>query len=283
MKPMKNLLVLVVILLVAVSCATQAQVKEIVATSNAAMIDVPDLPQADGDAVDEARLKAAIERIEAIITAHPEQTVLINTLRVRQAMMLTVANKPAAAGIVWNQVTKPTTQRDAALYSLREELVWWFGAAKSFKDEDIERAKRYLANIDAVSKTLPKGANTRAYLETMRAAIALAVANKTNTMLGDTQARRLKKITVSDQMVTDLNHYAAQFDSQDQAWIEANWTATEVFPDVPVSVIRARAELHRLIMAYFKRAQLKKLEEFETMTWQPGWVNERWQAWKEAN
>ena len=283
MKPMKNLLVLVAILFVTVSCATQAQVKEIVATSNAAMIDVPDLPQADGDAVDEARLKAAVERIEAIITAHPEQSVLINTLRVRQAMMLTVANKPSAAGIVWNQVTKPTTQRDAALYSLREELVWWFGAAKSFKDEDIEKGKRYLVNIDAVGKTLPKGSNTRAYLETMRAAIALSVANKTNTMLGDTEARRLKKRAVADQMVASLKHYAAQYDTQDQAWIEANWTGTEAFPDVPVSVVRARAELRRLILAYFKRAQLKKLEEFEPVTWQPGWVNERWQVWKEAN
>ena len=283
MKPMKNVLILVTILFFAVSCVTQTQVKEIVATSNAAMIDVPDLPQADGDAVDEARLKAAVERIETIITAHPEQTVLINTLRVRQAMMLTVANKPEAAGIVWSKVTKPTTQRDTALYSLREELIWWFGAAKAFKDEDIEKGQRYIANIDAVNKTLPKGSNTHAYLETMRAAIALAVANKTNTMLGDSEARRLKKRAVADRMVINLKHYAAQYDTGDQAWIEANWTAAESFPDAPVSVVRARAELRRLMMAYFKRAQLKTLEEFEPVTWQPAWVNERWQAWKASN
>ena len=280
---MKNALILMTILLVAVSCVTQTQVKEIVATSNAAMIDVPALPQADGDAVDEARLNTAVERIETIIAAHPEQTVLINTLRVRQAMMLTVANKPEAAGIVWSKVTKPATQRDEALYSLREKLVWWFGAAKAFKDEDIEKGKQSIASIDAVNKTLPKGSNTRAYLQTMRAAIALAVANKTNTMLGDPEARRVKKRAVADQMVADLKHYTAQYDAQDRRWIEANWTATESFPDVPVSVVRARAELRRLTMAYFKRAQLKKLEEFEPVTWQPGWVNERWQVWKAAN
>ncbi|PQP35057.1 hypothetical protein C6A37_04495 [Desulfobacteraceae bacterium SEEP-SAG9] len=283
MKTMKNVLVIAVVLFAVVSCVTQTQVKEIVATSNAAMVDVPDLPQADSGVVDEAKLMAAIERIETIIATHPNQPVLINTLRMRQAMMLTVANKPRAAKMVWIQVAKPPGQRDAALYTLQEELVWWFGVAKNFKDEDVETGMGYLGKIETVCNVLPKRSNIRDYLETMRAAIGLTIANKTSTMHNDTGKRKLKKKEVADQMVAYLKRFAEQFDESDQVWIKSNWTATEAFPDIPVSVVRARVELRRLMMEYFKRTKVKKLEEFEVVMWQPGWVDAQWQVWKETN
>lgn len=280
MKKIKNVLVISAILLAFVSCVTRSQVKEIVASSNAAMIV---LPQADGGAVDEAKLKAAIERIEAVIAAHPDQTVLVNTLRVRQAMMLTVANKPKAAEIVWSQVTAPPGQRDAALYALRNEMVWWFGAAKNFKDEDIEKGKAYLGNIDNVCNPLPKRSNIRGYFETMHAAIGFAIANKTITMLNDSGKRKIKKKEVAGQMVAHMKRYAEQYDEADQIWIASNWTAAETFPDVSVSVLRARVELRRLMKEYFKLTRRKKLEEFEAVSWQPEWVETRWQAWKNDN
>ena len=283
MKTIKNILVISVILLTIVSCVTQREVKEIVATSNAALVDMPGLPQADGGAVDEAKLKAAIERIETVIAAHPDQTELVNTLRVRQAMMLTVANKPKAAEIVWSQVVKPPGQRDAALYELQEELVWWFAAAKNFKDEDISIGNAYLGNIDNVCDPLPKRSNIRDYLETMRTSIGFAIAKKTNTQLTDEGKRRIKKKEVAGQMVAHMKRYAEQYDEDDQTWIVSNWTDTETFPDVQVSVLRARVELRRLMIEYFKLTKRKKLEEFEAVIWQPEWVDKRWQAWKTAN
>ena len=283
MKIMKNTLVILVVLLASVSCVTQTQVKEIVATSNAAMVDVPDLPQADNNAVDEAKLKAAIEHIETIIATHPDQTVLINTLRLRQAMMLTVANKPQAAKIVWSQVTRPPGQRDEALYDLQEELVWWFSVAKNFQDGHIEPGIEHLKKIKMVCNKLPKRSNIRDYLETMHASIGLSIAYKTSTMDNDEGRRKLKKKKVADQMMAYLKRFAEQFDERDRSWIESNWTATKTFPDVPVSVVRARLELRRLMMAYFKRFKIKNLEEFEAVTWQPEWVNAQWQVWKEDN
>jgi hypothetical protein len=280
MKTIKNLLVILVILLALISCVTQTQVKEIVASSNAAMIV---LPQADGGAVDEAKLKAAIDRIEAVIAAHPDQAVLVNTLRVRQAMMLTVANKPKAAEILWSQVTAPPGQRDAALYDLRNEMIWWFGAAKNFKDEDIEKGEIYLGNIDNVCNPLPKRSNIRGYFETMRAAIGFAIANKTITALSDAGKRKMRKKEVANQMVVHMKRYAGQCDEADRMWIVSNWTATETFPDVSVSVLRTRVEVRRLMMEYFKLTRRKNLQEFEAVTWQPEWVQARWQAWKNDN
>ena len=76
---------------------------------------------------------------------------------------------------------------------------------------------------------------------------------------------------------------AGQYEKADQDWIKANWTATETFPDVPVSVLRARVELRRLMMAYFKQTKRKKLEEFDVVKWQPQWVDDQWTAWKNTN
>lgn len=287
MKTIKNILVISVILLAIVSCATQKQVKEIVASSNAALVDVPGLPQADGGAVDEAKLRAAVERIESVIAAHPDQTVLINTLRMRQAMMLTVAKKPKAAEIVWSKVTPPTGQRDKALYKLRKELVWWFGAAEDFKDKDIKTVedKKYLEKIKEVCNSLPERSNIRDYLETMHAAIGLQIASTLTTVHADAEKRKGQKSAVADKMVEYMERYAGLYDKADKDWIVANWTAIETFPDVPVSVVRARVELRRLMKAYFEVAgkDNQNLEEFEVVTWKPLWVEKQWQVWKIAN
>ncbi len=282
MKAIKNTLVISIILLAFVSCVTQKQVKEIVATSNAAMVV---LPHPDHETADDAKLKDAMERIEAVIAAHPDQAVLVNSLRVRQAMLLTVHNKPNAARIVWEQVTQPPGQRDAALYVLREELVWWFGAAEGFKEGDIDKGKKYLESIKNVCDTLPSRSNIRDYLETMRASIGFVIANETSTFNNDSAIRKKNKQKLAGDMVAYMERYAGQYNEKDQNWLAANWKATEMFSDVPVSALRARIELRRLMLLYFEVAgkDNKKLEEFDELTWRPEWVQVLWKASKQDN
>ncbi len=210
---------------------------------------------------------------------------LVNTLRVRQAMLLTVANKPGAANMVWEQVTRPPGQRDAALYALREALVWWFGAAGNFQDEDIDTGKRYLESIEKICDTLPGRSNIRDYLETMRASIGLSIAVQTNTMNSDRAVQKKNKQNLAGDMVGYMERYAGQYGKNDKDWLEANWKATEMYPDVPVSVLRARIELRRLMLEYFEVAgkDNKHLEEFEEVIWRPDWVQSRWEASKQDN
>ncbi len=282
MKATRNILLAALVLFTTVACITQRQVQEIVATSNAAMVDVPDLPQADGT-VDAKKLDAAVARIESIIASHPNQTVLVNTLRVRQAMLLTVHGKLEAAKIVWSKTSKPTTERDMALYDLRDELVWWFAAAKNFTDGDIQTGNDALTKFATTCEGLTQNSDIRRYLETMRASIGLQIATTTSTVNNDPTARKAKKNAVAADMAAALGRLAKQFDEDDAAWITANWTSSQEFQDVPVAVVRARVELRKLLKAYFKLAKRKKLDEFDPVPWQPDWVKERADAWAAAN
>ena len=94
------------------SCVTAAEVKSIVSDSNAAMVS-PTLDQAGKAASD--GWKAAVERIDKLIANHSDQPALVNTLRVRQAMLLTVHRHPAAKEVWKLAGSEGLNQRDQVL------------------------------------------------------------------------------------------------------------------------------------------------------------------------
>ena len=270
---MKRVILLAALMLLApVACVTERQVKDIVATSNAAMVDVPDLAQ-PGDEPDPERLKQAVARIEALINAHPDQTVLVNTLRVRQAMMLTVHKQFEAAKVAWGKASTPPGQRDAALHERWKDIVWWFEKATTFLDEDIVRGKAALENLDGTCDKLPEKSEVRYYLETMRAMIALQVANKTNTLAGGEVKAKTEQL-----MAGALQRLAARFDEQDAAWIKSKWDVDDP-DDIPIVVLRARVWMRTAMRGYFKVAKTKNMNP----DWAPDWVAERAAALTQAN
>ncbi len=261
MKAARAFLVLALALVLSVGCATKAEVEEIVATSNAAMVDVPDLAQ-HGDTPNPARLKAAVARIEALINAHPDQTVLVNTLRVRQAMMLTVNRQFEAARIAWSQASPPPGQRDRALLERSDEIVWWFENATNFADADLPIGRAAIPRFDATCDALPERSDIRYYLETMRAMVALAVANDTSTLGGDQAIAEVEAL-----MAGSLRRLAQRFDAADQNWVQTNWDQGAP-SEIPIAQLRARVWLRSAMRAYFKAAKRKDMNP----VWTPSWV-----------
>ncbi|MEN8148776.1 MAG: carboxypeptidase-like regulatory domain-containing protein [Planctomycetota bacterium] len=158
------------------ACATRAEVEQIVLSSNAAMVG-PWIER-PGNAQDES-WPEAVDRIERLIAEHPDQAVLVNHLRVRQAMLLTVNLQGALATEVWNRVDPAELRgnaRDRALYAVRSELVWTYRAlppVEIWNVEDREFAERAIGKLRS-----QKGPDeVRDYFRIVAAQIAIKRAN----------------------------------------------------------------------------------------------------------
>ena len=92
-------------LVMTLACATKNQVKLIVANSNALMVDRY-VERVGGK--DDEGWEGAVAQIDALIAANPDEKVLINHLRVRQAMLLTIHTQITLARMTWIWPCRPT-------------------------------------------------------------------------------------------------------------------------------------------------------------------------------
>jgi len=182
------------------SCVTTRQVEEIVKESNrtlfqsidaeivnssAGLINSIDSRTVNGEAglitSSEPRSgdawKVEVERIESFISEHAEQKPMINALRLRQAWVLTVYRQDNLAEAAYDLIdaSELHTDRDRAIYQLRNELIWRFMLTGNIRS--VERAKMAMHRFDETNDGLPPGSEIRQYLEEMRAWISYMLTN----------------------------------------------------------------------------------------------------------
>jgi hypothetical protein len=244
------------------SCVTATEVKSIVAASNAALVS-PRLLQ--GDETPDDSWKEAVRRIDELIAKHPDQTTLVNTLRVRQAMLLTAYKRFALAKQAWGLAgTEGLNARDKALRTLSDDLLWWFeNAAVTFDKTRIIRAKTARANIDNQTKAMAIGSDIRCYLEVMRATMVAKAANK--SLINSAG----KKKAAEAMFAEGANHLVLGFDESDHEWVQANAKSTHASGDIPIARLRARVWLRDVLKKY---RELAAGRPALTISWDPPWI-----------
>ncbi len=261
-------------------CATQRQVKKIVAESNAAMVspylNKAGAPQGPG-------WKEAIAHMDRLIEAQSDQPVLVNHLRVRQAMLLTVHIQDQLALYRWKLVvdTHLTTERDRALHKRSDALVWWYKRATDhnpLSTNDQVKAKDYITTMDESIAGLTTY-DLKIYMSTLRAQMALKVHNSTPTQGPDAPDKQ----KTANALAGDLKVYIDSFSETDRNWVESNRTAL-ASADIlfnSITDMRNRIWLDEMIAAYHQEAEDKfgitdangKVTSLEIdVPWTPAWV-----------
>ena len=195
-------LLLAGLLALTAGCVTKRAVEEIVGRTNAAMVS-PYLDRADGDQPGGA--DKALAEIDRLIQAYPDNAVLVAHLRVRQAMVLTVQKHSALAEERWKQVSEGElkSERDKALYTSREVLVWAYRRlpvrAPLDANEKAEAKKHFLTLDEALEPV--ETPDISIYLNTIRAQIALKLAN---SMDEENEKAEIEKL-----LAKSLDKYAA--------------------------------------------------------------------------
>ncbi len=178
------------IVFIITGCATRQQVEEIVKKSNEtvlhSLIDMSmsllpgaGLPSAGAEGSSSGNWEEESARIDAFIASHSDQDSLASALRVRQAMLLLTYGQYELARASFNLVRPEHlfTDRDRALYELKEHLVWWFEQDKTiFEPADFNRGAAALAEFKKTLDTLRYSPEIRDYLAEMRIYIALQMA-----------------------------------------------------------------------------------------------------------
>lgn len=245
-------------------CVTQQQVKEIVAESNAAMVS-PSLNVPGGE--QGASWKDAVNKIDQLIASNPDQPILVNHLRVRQAMLLTVNRQDSLASARWKQIdgSALTTERDVALFKNNECLVWWY--KRAFNPDPLDKHERQKTedNIKSLQTSIDglQFPGTRIYFGTIRAQMDL------NLLTGspiDTQER--KQVVVKD-LSDALEKYVVLFPEADTQWVQNNWE-TDLMPDgMTIEDLRNASWLRQMIREFTNYAKARKLDGVD---WKPEWI-----------
>jgi hypothetical protein len=249
-------------------CATTKAVREIVAKSNAAIVDVPSLTIAPDP--NKSDWRQAVAHLDRVILQNPDQKILVATLRLRQAVLLTTRQQIAEANETWKRVVAADlmTERDRALYSLHTDLVWWYEHVgnRVFGHDNIGRAVDVKENFIDILDGLTEHSDIRFYLEAMRANIALKAANSTNTFEKPDDIQQ----KVARDMVKDLKRLVDQYDNDDYNWVCQNAATAQTEADSWIARLRARVWLRDAISEYQKIAMEKQLNP----GWEPDWIDD---------
>ena len=253
-------------------CATAKDVRRIVAQSNAAMIAGPPLDKA-GVANSEV-WREAVGQMDRIIAQNPDQTTLVNHLRVRQAMLLTVYQQGNIAEERWKMVDGNvlTTERDESLHENWKALVWWYKRApnpRRLDNTEQADAREFMNTLDITVNGIDSH-DLKIYLATLRAQMALKLASGANT-------RTAEQLTqVHTEMATDLEQYINVFTPEEQKWVQDH-PETNVPDHLTVTDIRSRVWLRGIIREYRTTADAfsHDARDFglpEVPTWRPAWI-----------
>ncbi len=234
-------------------CVTTEQVEAIVAESNSAMVEPyyqkPDDP-GDTNGV------GAVEKIDSLIAAHPDNKVLVNHLRVRQAMILTIQGKENLANQRWGMVEagELKNEREVAFYQSREALVFAYSkledhsALATNEQKAIARAHRKTIE-DATGNV--KTRDIVIYLQMIRAMTGLKLANAMD--------EEQEPQAVTGLLASSLNEFAATFTNQDREWVKDNLNKANMTDEMTIQDLRQRVWLRDLAKAFWSEADSKEL------------------------
>jgi hypothetical protein len=197
------------LLLALPGCATQEQVKRIVADSNAqlAASRFAEVPlEAKPDAPREVD---AARQIESFIAEHPDQKTLIGTLRVRQAMIYLSRKQYNLAQAAFNAATDLQTDRDQALVAVHKSLIWWYeNSATPFNDAMATSASAHRKAFSTEAKRRSASPEIRDFLAESAAWVGLKQFEAT------TRSSEQKAI-----IEETMNDYAFILDGSDLEWL----------------------------------------------------------------
>ncbi len=211
-----NLLLLITLAIACNSCLTAAKIKTIVAESNMASINsILTVDPANGN-----RWLESYNKLEEQISINKNQAVLVDQLRLRQAILLTVNKKKALATRKWSEISASNlpSSRDRTLYSHRNFLVWWYARAgnNSNLDNDVEKFEPYLKSLRASIRDKNTDPTLKKYLGILKAQVTFKRNSKliTNTP----ELRSEAKTTIQN----DYNDLLAAFSTSDIELLNKN-------------------------------------------------------------
>ena len=247
-------------------CVTQQQVKAIVAESNAAMVS-PSLNIPEGE--QGASWKAAVSKIDQLIASNPDHPFLVNHLRVRQAMLLTVNQRDSLAEACWKRIDGSAlrTERDAALFQNHACLVWWYKRASSAAPLDQQERPKAEGFIRDLSESIDglEAPDVRIYLGTIRVQMELKLLNSARI---NTPERRQ---AVVQGLADALEGYVGLFSEPHTQWVQEHWE-TDLMPEgMTITDLRHAAWLRQMIREFKVFADERALEE---VVWSPAWIRE---------
>ena len=282
-------LVLVVLSVAVLGCTTTDDVKKavsennaviagIVAENNAAMIEVPSIHSPNEPINSNEAWRGPVVKMDRIIEMNPNLTTLINHLRVRQAILLTVYGQDNLAERRWGMVDpgELKSERDNGLWENRSGLVWAYKRLREMPNlhgAEIEEAQRFMNQLD---KTIGKVDNHdfKVYLSTVRAQIALKVNNS-----ADPRTKQ-EMMQWQSSMVVDLNGFVEVFSELEKKWVQNN-PNTNVSNHLTVNEIRNSVWLREMIRNFRETAEDENLgfsdlaRDFDLPVkpaWEPGWI-----------
>ena len=253
-------------------CATTMDVRRIVAQSNAAMIAGPPIDKAGVASSD--TWQDAVGQIDRIIAENPDQSTLVNHLRVRQALLLTVYQQGNLAEQRWKLVdgSALTTERDKNLYENWDALVWWYKRAPNpdiFDDTEKGKARNFMVKLgSAIDNT--DSHELQVYLATLRAQMALKLDGSADPLTAE------QMTNLHTDLAAHLEALVNVFTPEEHTWVQAN-PNTDIADHLSVSEIRNRVWLRSLIKAYVEiahdyRQTAARFGLPEQPAWEPAWV-----------
>ncbi len=192
-------------------CATKRAVELAVADADIAMVE-PYLNRLEG--TQPGGYMEAIKRMDAVITKYHDQTVLVNQLKIRQAMLLTVNGKNALATQRWGTVDANAlmTERDKALHRANRALVWAYYRLPTTERLSEGEVAPYVSELDQALASVTEY-SLSIYLHTVRALIQLKVASGMNEKLQPEETSLFLKGA--------LKTYVKAFSQEDQDWVKS--------------------------------------------------------------
>jgi hypothetical protein len=199
-------------MLLLAGCATEVQVKQIVAHSNASLLAsrLPDsqLLVRPEDAKDDD----ATRGIEEFIAAHPDQKTLNGSLRVRQAIIYLNRRQYNLADAAFKEAEKlgPPTSRDQALIAIHPSLIWWH--ENNAPGKPLLSSQRESAAV--ARRAFVDEAMKRAASPDIRDFLA-----EVSVWIGLLQFASVKGSEQKQVMEQTVNDYAFIFDEEDLKWL----------------------------------------------------------------
>ena len=282
-------LVLVVLSVAVLGCTTTDDIKKavsennaviagIVAQNNAAMIEVPSIHSPNEPINSNEAWRGPVVKMDRIIEMNPNLTTLINHLRVRQALVLTVYGQDNLAERRWDMVNpgELKSERDSGLLENRSGLIWAYKRLREtppLNGSEIDEAQRFMNQLD---ETIRKVDNPdfKAYLATVRAQIALKVNNS-----ADPQTKQ-EMMRWQSGMLADLKGFVEVFSESEKMWVQKN-PNTKVADHLTVNEIRNSVWLREGIRSFRETAENENVgfkdlaQDFDLpvkLEWEPGWI-----------
>ena len=279
-------IIFLLIYILSTACfATKQDVKQAVDESNKAIAStiayntaalIPDSELSLQPNQNNTTWQKSIEQMDLIIANNPDQDILINHLRVRQAMLLTIYRQDNFAREKWQlvDVNKLTTERDNKLYENYDTLVWWYKRApnsQTLSNAEIALAANSIREMNnSISST--ENHDLKIYLAAIRAQIALRVSRDTSS------SDRVELIDKQHKLISDLESFVVAFDNEEQEWLQQN-PSLESADTLPVYELRNIFWLSNTINRYFsyetgiQNTSTTRGYNIPNTVWRPDWIN----------